>query len=257
MVQACRFASQHALEGIKYRLIHDLSFSITSEDASVNSRFNMAAYPEMVYGFCFSCTIHFIVALQRKFPEEQIIISKFNFSDAYRRMAHRASSAIQTILVQGKRAYIYLRLTFGASANPAVVCGLSEIVCDLSNEITLVGDWDPDILFSPIQPKVPALVYVDPIIPIAPAGEIVVEVPITSLGRGDCFLDDIIKVFLNRPTIIKRNAASVPLAIYVSMRPLSTDETVPRKGTLSLNKLLLEGTPSELIIVLGWLIDTR
>ena len=63
MVQACGLAVQHALEGIKYRLIHDLSFSITSEDASINSRCDMDVYPEMVYGFCLSRTIHFIVAL--------------------------------------------------------------------------------------------------------------------------------------------------------------------------------------------------
>ena len=63
MVQACGLVIQHALEGIKYRLTHDLSFSITSEDTSVNSRCDMDAYPEMVYGFCLSRTIHFIVAL--------------------------------------------------------------------------------------------------------------------------------------------------------------------------------------------------
>ena len=104
----------------------------------------------MVYGFCLSCTIHIIVALQRKFTDKRILISKYDFSDEYRRMAHKASSAIQTILVHGKIAYIYLRLTFGASANPTVFCGLSEMVCDLSNEITLVKEWDPDVLFSPV-----------------------------------------------------------------------------------------------------------
>ena len=122
MVQACGLAVQHALEGIKCRLTHNLSFPITNEGASVNSRYNMAAYPEMVYRFCLSRTIHFIVALQRKFPEERILISKYDFSNVYRRMAHRASSSIHTILVHGTRAYIYLRLLFGVSANLAVFC---------------------------------------------------------------------------------------------------------------------------------------
>ena len=90
-------------------------------------------------------------------------------------MAQRASSAIQAILVHSTRAYIYLMLTFVASAYPAVFCGLSEMVCNLSNEITLVSNWGLDILFSPIQPKVPAAVYVDPIIPIAPARQMVVD----------------------------------------------------------------------------------
>ena len=123
-------------------------------------------------------------------------------------------------------------MTFGASANPAVWCGFSEMVCDLSNKITLIGDWDPDILFSPIQPIVPDPIYVDPLVPLAPAKAMVVEVPTTSLGRGDCFLDDIIKVFVARWDIIKRNAASVPLAMHVSMRPLAKDKPVPRKETL-------------------------
>ena len=257
MVQACGLTVQHALEGIKYRLTHDLSFLITSEDVSVNSQCDMDAYPETVYGFCLSRTIHFIVALRRKFPDKRILISKYDFSNAYRQMAHKAFSAIQTILVHGKIAYIYLRLIFGAAANPTVFCGLSEMVCDLSNEITLVKEWDPDTLFSPIQPVVPPTKYLDPSIPIASTKALAVEVPTTPLGRGDCFLDDIIKVCLDCPDIIKRNDASAPLAIYVSMRPLSSDEPVPRKETLSLIKLLLEGTLSKAMIVLGWLIDTR
>ena len=183
MVQTCGLAVQHALEGIKYRLTHNLSFLITSEDTSVNSRCDIDAYPEKVYGFCLFCTIHFIVALQRKFPDKRILISKYDFSNAYRRMAHRASSAIQTILVHGKKAYIYLRLTFGAATNPAVFCGLSEMVCDLSNEITLVKEWDLDFLFSPVQPRVPPADYLDPSIPIAPTRALAVEVSTTSLGR--------------------------------------------------------------------------
>ena len=113
MVQAYGLVVQHALEGIKYRLTHDLSFSITSEDASLNSRCDREAYQEMVYGFCLSRIIHFIVALRRKFPDKRILISKYNFSNVYRRMAHRAFLAIQTILVHNRKAYIYLRLTFG------------------------------------------------------------------------------------------------------------------------------------------------
>ena len=82
------------------------------------------------------------------------------------------------------------------------------MVCDLSNKITLVGDWDLDILSSPMQPKVPTVMYVDPLIPIAPAREMVVEAPTMSLCRGECFLEDTIKLFLNRLTI-KREKRSL------------------------------------------------
>ena len=84
-----------------------------------------------------------------------------------------------------------------------------------------------------------------------------VEVPTRSLGRGDCYLDDIIKVYLGLKHIIWKHAASAPLALYVSMRPLAEDEPVPRKQPLSLPKLEAEGTPSEMMIVLGWWLDTH
>ena len=141
------------------------------------------------------------MALQRKFPNKRIPISKYDFSNAYRRMAHRASSTIQTILVHGRKAFIYLRLTFGAAANPVVFYGLSEMVCDLSNETTLVKVCVPDVLFSPVQPKVPPALYVDPSISIAPVRVLAVEVPTTSLDREDCFLDDITST-----TLLKNNA---------------------------------------------------
>ena len=86
MVQACGLAVQQVLEGIKYRLTHDLSFSITGEDVSVNNRCDINAYPEMVYGFCSSRIIHYIVALRGKYPEERILISKYDFFDTFRRI---------------------------------------------------------------------------------------------------------------------------------------------------------------------------
>ena len=45
--------------------------------------------------------------------------------------------------------------------------------------------------------------------------------------------------------------------MYVLMSPLAKDEPVPRKETLSLNKLKLEGTLSKQMIVLGWFIYTH
>ena len=203
MVQACGLAIHYALEGIKYRLTYNLSFSITGEDASINSRCDMGAYPENFYSFCLSRIIHFIVAFRRRFPNKNFFISKYNYWDVYWRMAHKALSAIHIILAHAKRAYIYLRLTFGASVNPAMWYRFSEMICDLSNEMTLIGNWDPDILSSPIQPEVPDPVYIDPSVSLAPARAMTVEVPTTSLGRGDCCLDDNIKVFLARLSIIK------------------------------------------------------
>lgn len=41
------------------------------------------------------------------------------------------------------------------------------------------------------------------------------------------------------------------------MRPLASDEPVPRKETLSLPKLKAEGTPGEMMMIMGWWLDNR
>ena len=189
--------------------------------------------------------IHFIVALRLRFPDEPILISKYDLSDAYRRMAHEATAAVQTILVQGMIAYIFLRLSFGGSPNPPCWCGFSEMLCDLANEITLIKEWDPGKLHSPLQPTAPTPIYEDKSVPFAEARKLAVEVPRTSLGRGDCFIDDIVWVYLAQEEVIKRNTAAALLALHVSMRSIATDEPHPRKETLSMEKLIAEGIPKQ------------
>jgi hypothetical protein len=39
---------------MKERLTHDLSFCVTQDDVSINSRIDMSKYTEMVYGWCLS-----------------------------------------------------------------------------------------------------------------------------------------------------------------------------------------------------------
>jgi hypothetical protein len=68
MVQPLGLATQHGLtkdgsRKVKHQLTQDLSFSLTEEDMSVNSRIDMEEYSEMLYGWCISQVIHFIVSL--------------------------------------------------------------------------------------------------------------------------------------------------------------------------------------------------
>ena len=182
MLQACNLVSQWTVSKTgerkkKSRLTHDLSFVITDPDASVNRRLNRQAYPELIYGFCLLRVIHYIVALRLRFPETPILISKYDFSDAYRRIAHRATSAVQTIIAVGMKAFIMLRLSFGGSANPQVWCGFSEMLCDLSNEIPVMPDWNPKVLFSPSQPIVPFPDFLDSEVPYAKACPMAVDIP--------------------------------------------------------------------------------
>jgi hypothetical protein len=127
----------------KYRLTQDLSFSISQENGSVNDRIDMVQYNEMIYGWCLSRIIHFIVALQRRFPADRILMSKYDYSDANRRIAHSASATTQSISIFKDNAYVALRLTFGGSSNPPTWCLFSKMVTDLANEIYMCKEWDP------------------------------------------------------------------------------------------------------------------
>ena len=69
----------------KFRLTQDLSFSTDrkSKPTAINARVDMTAYVEMVYGWCLPRIIHFIVALRSQNPTLLILISKYNYSNAY------------------------------------------------------------------------------------------------------------------------------------------------------------------------------
>jgi hypothetical protein len=58
----------------KNRFTHDLSFSLTTEDASINSRIDMTKYADMVYGWCFSRILHYLLALRFRNPGVRIFI---------------------------------------------------------------------------------------------------------------------------------------------------------------------------------------
>ena len=148
MVQPCGMVKQFSLQSDgsrvkKNRLTQDLSFSLKDSSASVNDRLDMEQYPEMIHGWCLLRVMHFVVALRLKHPRSRMFISKCDFSDACRRMAHAAAAAAQSIVVFANIAFMALRMTFGGSANPPAWCTFSEMVTDLANELSLCEDWDP------------------------------------------------------------------------------------------------------------------
>lgn len=264
-VQPCGIVKQFSLEAdgsrsLKARLTHDLSHSLTREDASVNSRIDMSRYPEMVYGWCLVRIIHFVVCLRAEHPEVEIYVQKFDYSDAYRRISHTPQAAAQTILVWMGVAYLMVRLAFGGSPNPAGFCGFSEILTDLANEISCARIEPSEFLVPTVEPKhliperypTPETAFRRGILP-------AVVVPVGLQSRKDCFIDDIINVFLGTRENLGTECFSIPLAAHLLSRPHAGDgnEPVPRKPLFAANKLEAEGRPSEIRIVLGWGIDTR
>ncbi|KAI2490832.1 hypothetical protein MHU86_23742 [Fragilaria crotonensis] len=137
----------------------------------------MSAYTEMVYGWCLPRIIHFIVALRSQNPMLLILISKYDYSDAYRRIAHSSCAAAQTIAVNGDTAFLSLRLTFGGSPNPPTWCMFSELVTDLANEIGQCDEWDPVETRSPAQPTTPEPSRLPAEVPITQARKMAVHIP--------------------------------------------------------------------------------
>ena len=246
----------------KFRLTQDLSFSTDrkSTPKAINARVDMSAYVEMVYGWCLPRIINFIVALRSQNPTTLILISKYDYSDAYRRIAHSASAAAQTIAINGETAFLSLRLTFGGSPNPPTWCMFSELVTDLANEIGQCDEWDPTVCRSPAQPSTPKPTRLPTSIPIVQARQMAIHIPPTKAGgRVDGFIDDLINVFLDTPANCLRQPNIVPLAMHLTSRPHAGDEEepIPRRPILSIPKLIAEGRPEEVQIVLGWQLNTR
>jgi hypothetical protein len=133
------------------------------------------------------------------------------------------------------------------------------MVTDLANEIAICTKWDPAILRSPAQPITPVrkLDNADGSL-FATAQTTAVAVPFMSTIKTDGFINDLILVFPDMPTNHERAPHCVPLAIHTTSRPHEgPTKPVPRCNILDDAKLLAEGTPDQLQIVLGWTIRTR
>jgi hypothetical protein len=198
-------------------------------------------------------------------------MAKFDLKSAYRRAHFSGSSALQSIATnhglcanQGEDlsnglAYVSLRFTFGGSSNPSEFSVISEMIADLANTIIQHKDWDPKTLHSEFI----TLTGERPIMAengtaFAAARELLIEWEMSDFGMTDAYIDDIFTVF---PFISEehfhrgRNAAL--LAIDVLGRPTHSDDPLPRDPIIAEKKVKAEGTPTEVLTVLGWTIDTR
>ena len=245
----------------KRRFTHDLSFSITREDASINDRIDMGRYPDMVYGWCFSRIIHYLAALRYHNPEKKIYISKFDYSDAYKRLSQSHQTCAATVVRFAEIAYIFLRMAFGGSPNPAAFSCFSEILTDVANELAM-SKYHPSQGSSPTVKETHTVIreVEDKSMRVAPAVLPALEVSVVGRSSNrDCFIDDIIDCHLGSAENLVRAPHIVQMAVHVLSRPHGGDdlEPVPRKPLLGPDKLEAEGRSSEIQVVLGWEIRTR
>jgi len=245
---------------VKNRFTHDLSFSISSEDASINSRIDMDRYPDMVYGWCLQRILHYLAALRSRYPGIKIYLSKFDYSDAYRRISQSPKATAASVVKFGNIAYFCWRMVFGGAPNPAGFSCFSEMLTDLANELAMSSYHPRRGTSDTIEPS--HLIPKDSEEAATPVGEairpaLLVSTHLTSYR--DCFIDDIIDCHLGTQENLERAPHIVQLAVQAMSRPHAGEERepVPRRPLLGPEKLEAEGRSSEVQIVLGWEIRTR
>jgi hypothetical protein len=135
----------------------------------------------------------------------------------------------------------------------------SEIVTDLANELSGCIDWDHRTTRSPAQATTPKPIRLPNGIPLEKGRTMSVLVPETKGGKVDGFIDDLINVFLDSEENCARQPHVVPLAMHITSRPHAGEgkEPIPRRPILSQPKLVAEGSPAEVQVVLGWKVDNR
>jgi len=196
-----------------------------SSGHSINSRAIEAQLSPSQCGYAFMRFIHLIVALRLKFPTARMLLNKFDFKSACRRVQNDPEAIAHGMVTLGDLcgeniALASLRLTFGGKPCPSTFSELSEATCDLANAIARIAPWD-------IRNDIPthASILQDPIflendIPLAPALPLLVDPCVDKHGGSEVFIDDTFSAFLDlSQDHIDRGQFSPLLAIETLSRP--------------------------------------
>jgi hypothetical protein len=260
---------EHGKSTDKWRLTHDQSFKFQS-GTSVNSRVDKERLARCLYGTALRRFIHAILIYRSKFPTAPLLMAKFDLKSAYRRAHFSGISALQSIATShGLRvnstspdeelAYVSLRFTFGGSPNPSEFSVLSEMIADLANVLIQDPGWSPRELHSPFVSLTENKPSLEPSnVPFAKSRQLLVDWELNNLGATEAYIDDIFTVFpCKSMKQFERGRNAALLAIDTLGRPTHDDDPLPRDPIVATKKVQAEGTPTEVLTVLGWTIDTR
>ena len=245
----------------KLRLTHDLSFPGAFSEESINSRIDREKMEPIMFGHCLSRVVHQIVSLRKKYPSKKIFIRKEDLKSAYRRMHLEAKSALRSaVRVKMKETWyvlVSLRLPFGGSSCPPDFCLMSDIICDVTNDLLLCDEWNEEEVYSTLSNFIPPDEEMDPSIPFGTADDLAVPVPVKDKGSFDVFIDDFIGVTVD----IGRNKNRLKMAPGTIIQAVSNtsddDLGVKRDHFIARDKCEAEGAIAEERICLGWILDTR
>ncbi len=235
-------------------LTHDQTFEFGPEK-SLNNRMRMREVNPIVFGWCLSRLLHYIVDLRRRQPCTKIFLMKTDWNRAFQR-GHLSApdAAASSCLATPETFLLSLRMTFGGRANPiSEWSNISESACDLVNALQTLPNFHPESYLHLIPTKSP----LDEDIPFKQAGHLLVNIEENDCGKSDIYLDDNIGIAPDLRDNVRRLSIIMPLVICLLGRPLHASEPIIQKWLLSLSKFAAEGRPEEIKIVLGWSLDTR
>jgi hypothetical protein len=241
----------------KLRVTHDQSFNpVKGTRRSVNDRVHRDLLTPCMFGRALLRHIHQIVALRRRHPTTVILQSKVDWKSAYRRLHNAPATAVSAMVFVGQFLLVALRLTFGGAPNPSRWSDLSEIACDLSNDLARNPGWDPQRHLSPHSNKLPPEPLLEPpTIPFATAEPLSVPLPDDDEPKSEVYIDDLFNCFLQQHLV--RGREILPFVLQLLGRPPDAGDPIERDDVLSISKFLAEATPSEVKTILGWVVDTR
>ena len=233
---------------------------------SVNARVRESELSPCEYGHTMSRHLHRLVALRRQFPDLPILQGKGDFKSAYKRLHLDGESAVQGIVTtkdldEHLAALMSLRQNFGAKPGPSVFSDFSTPLTDLANGLARSAILDDPRVVSRYTTLIGPPKILPPTVPFGPARPLLVEVEADGYMTANNFIDDIIQSFVylsaqhstraSEAMLLAFDILACPLQLTRHHLPLARDDI------LSLAKLMAEGTPTELLIVLGWLINSH
>ena len=260
----------------KKRLTHDLSDE-RKKGHSINQRVDLESLPECMYGHSLVRFLHLIHHIRFNNPNERILTNKIDIEAAYRRITttpktsakccaqwfipEKESDDNQILKEENKVGTILNRLPFGSSPAPSYFSQISEFTFDLSEDLINLEQWDTESLKPPLHDLLPEPERLDESIPFGEALETDVIFPSIKTGGSEGYIDDGANAVLDteaNANQVKRTKLANLMSLFLTFRPHMGDkEPVPRSHVASVRKLLAEGTLREIIIYLGWLINTR
>ena len=151
-----------------------------------------------------------------------------------------------------------LRAMFGGKPCPFLFLEVSKSVIDLSNAIMHCESWDQKLLHLTHSKLIRVPHRENPDAPLAQARVMMVNTETDEFGALEVFLDDLLSAFPDlSEDHVERCSLAPLLALDTVSQSVQADVTLLRDAMLAIEKALAEGTPAEIQIVLGWLIDTH